>query len=144
MNRAEFIDNLAARLETNRAEANRALNAVLDEIKQTVSRGEEVRLSGLGIFESVKRGARSARNPQTGETVKVKATRVPKFRPSADFKALVAGARKAVTDRTSSAKKSAKKTAGKANTEASAAKKSATKKATAAKKSATKKATAAK
>ena len=123
VNRAEFIENLAARLETNKAEANKALNGVLDEIRHAVSRGEEVRLSGLGVFDSVKREARKARNPQTGETIRIKATRVPKFRPSADFKALVSGARKAVSDRTTAAKKAAKKSASKK----SATKKSATK-----------------
>ena len=53
MNRAEFIENLAARLETNKAEANKALNGVLDEIRHAVSRGEEVRLSGLGFLTAL-------------------------------------------------------------------------------------------
>ena len=142
MNRAEFIENLAARLETNKAEANKALNGVLDEIRHAVSRGEEVRLSGLGVFDSVKREARKAWNPQTGETIRIKATRVPKFRPSADFKALVSGARKAVSDRTTAAKKAAKKsTAKKSTAKKSTAKKSTAKKSTA-KKSTAKKSTA--
>ncbi len=100
MNRSQFVENLAARLEMNKAEANKVLNAVLDEIRSTVSRGEDVRLTGLGVFESVSRSARTARNPRTGDSIKVKATRVPRFRPSAEFKAVVAGARKAVSSRT--------------------------------------------
>ena len=139
MNRAELIDKLAARLEKSRAEVAETVDAALDEIKHAVTKGEKVQVAGFGIFENIGRSARTARNPQTGATVKVKATKVPKFRPASDFKALVSGARKA----TAPAKKTAaKKTTAAAKKTTAAAKKTATaaKKAAPAKKAPVKKA----
>lgn len=144
MNRAELIDNLADRLEKSRKEATEIVDAVVDEIKGAVTKGEKVQIAGFGIFENIARGARTARNPKTGQTVKVKATKVPKFRPASDFKALVSGARKATATKT--AKKAPAKKAAPAKKTTTAAKAPAkktapAKKATTAKKAPAKKAT---
>lgn len=97
MNKADLVDALSERLEQSRKEANETVDAVIDEIKKAVARGERVAISGFGVFERSERAPRTARNPRTGETVKVASTRVPRFRPGNDFKALVAGARRAVS-----------------------------------------------
>ena len=94
MNKAELIEVLTAELETDRAHASRAVEAVVDAIVRSVNKGESVTITGFGVFERRRRAARVARNPRTGETVKVKPTSVPAFRPGAQFKAIVAGAQK--------------------------------------------------
>lgn len=94
MNKAELIEVLTAELETDRAHAARAVEAVVDAIVRSVNKGESVTITGFGVFERRRRAARVARNPRTGETVKVKPTSVPAFRPGAQFKAIVAGAQK--------------------------------------------------
>ncbi len=93
MNKAELIDSIAARLGDKKT-ANQAVEAVIDTITRTVARGEKVAITGFGIFEKVERAARVARNPATGERVKVKKTSVPKFRPGTQLKAVVSGATK--------------------------------------------------
>ncbi len=139
MNRAELIDNIAERLEQSRKEAADTLDAVVDEIKKAVLDDHKLNISGLGIWQVFERGARTARNPQTGETVKVKATKVVKFRPASDFKAMVSGARKA----TAGAKKApAKKAPAKKTTAKKAPAKKAPAKKTTAKKAPAKKAPA--
>ena len=91
MNKAELIDALAARLGDKKA-ASSALDAVLGEIQTAVTKGDKVSLTGFGVFEKRARAARTARNPRTGETVKVKKTSVPAFRPGSSFKDQVARA----------------------------------------------------
>ncbi len=140
MNRAELIDNIADRLEQSRKEAADTLDAVVDEIKKAILDEHRLQISGLGIWQVFDRGARTARNPQTGETVKLKATKVVKFRPAADFKAMVSGARKA-TAKKATAKKAAAKKAAPAAKKAAPAKKAPAKKTTA-KKTTAKKAAA--
>lgn len=142
MNKAELIEALAARLGDKKA-ATAALDAVLAEVQQAVTKGDRVAITGFGVFEKRVRGARTARNPRTGEAVKVKKTSVPAFRAGAGFKEMVASGRVpkvAAAKKTTAATKS---TAAKATT---ATKKAAPAKATATKKAApaAKKATAAK
>ncbi|EHI10752.1 DNA-binding protein HU, HupB [Mycolicibacterium thermoresistibile ATCC 19527] len=126
---------------------------MVDAIVRAVHRGDSVTITGFGVFEQRRRAARVARNPRTGETVKVKPTVVPAFRPGAQFKAVVSGAQRlpaegpAVKRGVSAgpAKKAAKKTTRKAATKKAAAKAPAKKtaaKKTAAKKTAAKKTTA--
>ena len=76
MNKAELIEALAARLGDRKA-ASSALDAVLGEIQTAVTKGDKVSITGFGVFEKRARAARTARNPRTGETVKVKKTSVP-------------------------------------------------------------------
>ena len=93
MNRSELIEAVAEKLGEGRGMATKAVDAVFDEITKAVSKGERVALTGFGVFEKRDRAARTARNPATGATVKVKKTSVPAFRAGQGFKDLVSGAR---------------------------------------------------
>ncbi|SOD64562.1 DNA-binding protein HU-beta [Streptomyces zhaozhouensis] len=160
MNKAQLVEAIADKLG-GRQQAADAVDVVLDAIIRSVVSGERVSVTGFGSFEKVDRPARYARNPQTGERVRVKKTSVPRFRAGQGFKDLVAGTKK--LPKNDVAVKKAPKgslsggtTAKKAATKKAAAKKSAAKKSTAkkstsrtsaakkttAKKSTTKKATA--
>ena len=94
MNKSELIDALADRLGVGRREAQHYVDTVLETITRAVVAGEKVAITGFGIFEKVERGARTARNPRTGATVRVRKTSVPKFRAGAELKAFVSGAKK--------------------------------------------------
>src|ERR1700739_3723713 len=94
MNKAELIDELTRKLETDRRQATAAVENVVDTIVRAVHKGDSVTITGFGVFEQRRRAARVARNPRTGETVKVKPTSVPAFRPGAQFKAVVSGAQR--------------------------------------------------
>jgi DNA-binding protein HU-beta len=94
MNKAELIDVLTQKLGSDRRQATAAVENVVDTIVRAVHKGESVTITGFGVFEQRRRAARVARNPRTGETVKVKPTSVPAFRPGAQFKAVVSGAQK--------------------------------------------------
>ncbi len=151
MNKAQLINTLSDRLGGRRA-ANEAVESILDTVVRTVSKGERVALTGFGIFEKVERKARSARNPATGEKVRVKKTSVPKFKAGQGFKDVVSGAKKLPrqpaatksTDGTTSAgRKTTSSSGGPGTAKKTAAKKTAAKK-TAAKRTATKKSTASK
>lgn len=131
MNKAELIEALSVRLGDKRSAAE-ALDAVLAEIQAAVTKGEKVSITGFGVFEKRVRAARMARNPRTGEAVRVKKTSVPAFRPGAGFKESVASGRvpkalKATAKKAAPAKKAAKAT--KAATKAAAARKAPAKKA---------------
>src|SRR6202035_805904 len=69
--------------------ASEAVNAVREPIQSAVASGDKVAITGFGVFEKSERPARTARNPATGDPIEVAASSVPKFRPGADFKALV-------------------------------------------------------
>ena len=94
MNKSELIDALAGQLDVGKREAAEAVEAILETITRAIVAGEKVAITGFGIFEKVERGARVARNPRTGATVRVKKTNVPKFRPGAELKAFVSGTKK--------------------------------------------------
>ncbi|MGE2718852.1 HU family DNA-binding protein [Mycolicibacterium celeriflavum] len=145
MNKAELIDVLTEKMGSDRRSATAAVENVVDTIVRAVHKGDSVTITGFGVFEQRRRAARVARNPRTGETVRVKPTSVPAFRPGAQFKAVVSGAQRLPAEgpavkrgvTAGSARKAAKKTAKKAAKKAPA-KKAATKR-TAAKKTAAKK-----
>lgn len=107
MNKAELIEALSTHYEGNKAEAARALNAVVQTITYQTAGGEKVSITGFGVFEKVHRSARMVRNPRTGERKRAKATAVPRFRAGSDLKAFVSGAKKVPK---ASAKKAAAKT----------------------------------
>ena len=94
MNKAELIDVLTKQLDVDRRSATDAVEGVVDTIVRAVHKGDSVTITGFGVFEQRRRAARVARNPRTGETVKVKPTSVPAFRPGAQFKAVVSGAQR--------------------------------------------------
>jgi DNA-binding protein HU-beta len=106
VNKAELTDRLAARLDITKKAAGEAIEAIVDEITKSVAKGDKVAISGFGVFEKADRAARVGRNPQTGATVKIKATSVPKFRAGAEFKNAVAG-KKAAAKKAAQAKKAA-------------------------------------
>src|SRR6202000_250677 len=94
MNKAELIDVLTQKLGSDRRQATAAVENVVDTIVRAVHKGDSVTITGFGVFEQRRRAARVARNPRTGETVKVKPTSVPAFRPGAQFKAVVSGSKR--------------------------------------------------
>ena len=94
MNKAELIDVLTEKLGSDRRQATAAVENVVDTIVRAVHKGDSVTITGFGVFEQRRRADRVARNPRTGETVKVKPTSVPAFRPGAQFKAVVSGAQR--------------------------------------------------
>ena len=143
MNKADLIDNVSDRLGHSKKDVTDIVDAFLHETKKAVAKGNKVAVSGFGVFESTARKARIGRNPRTGEAVKIKATKLPKFRPGAEFKGVVSGAKKLADP--SAAKAPAKKApAKKAAAKKAPAKKAPAKKAAAkktAKKAPAKKAT---
>ena len=98
MNKAELIEVLTARLDTDRRTATNAVEELISAIVRAVNKGDSVTITGFGVFERRRRAARVARNPRTGETVQVKPTSVPAFRPGAQFKAIISGAQKLPTE----------------------------------------------
>jgi DNA-binding protein HU-beta len=93
VNKAQLVEAVAEQLGGRKAAAE-AVDAVLDTMVRAVVAGDRVSVTGFGTFEKVERSARFARNPQTGEKVKVKKTSVPRFRPGQGFKDLVSGSKK--------------------------------------------------
>lgn len=86
MNKAELIDAIAESADLSKASAGRALDAALDTITNAMKKGDSVTLVGFGTFTVRKRAARSGRNPRTGETIKIKAAKVPAFKPGKALK----------------------------------------------------------
>ena len=86
MNRIEFIEKIVAAHGVSKAEAGRILETVTSTIVGAVKKGDSVSLVGFGTFAVTKRAARSGRNPRTGATIKIKAAKVPKFRPGKALK----------------------------------------------------------
>ena len=86
MNKASLGEVVQAITQGTKVQADQIVDALIDAITKTLKKGEEVSISGLGIFSTKKRAAREARNPRTGEMVKVPATTVPKFRAAKALK----------------------------------------------------------
>jgi len=89
-NKAQLIEALGERLGDKKA-ASAAVDGIVDIIIRTVNKGEKVTITGFGVFEKRARAARTARNPRTGETVRVKRTTVPAFRAGTTFKEVISG-----------------------------------------------------
>ena len=86
MNKAELIEHIASNAELNKAQAGRALDALVDAVRRTLKKGDSVSLIGFGTFAVTKRAARTGRNPRTGAPIKIKAAKIPKFRPGKGLK----------------------------------------------------------
>jgi DNA-binding protein HU-beta len=127
VNRSQLLNAFAERNDLSRKEADVMLTSLLDTITETVCRGEDVAISGFAKFRRIDRPARMARNPATGEMVKVPAKRVARITPLKAFK-----------DSVLSGKPPAKKTAAKKTTAKKATKKAPAKRAPAKKTSAKK------
>ena len=91
MNKAELVEAVAKETEGTKADAQRNVDAVFGAIETALKKGDRVQLTGFGTFEVRKRAARTARNPQTGEAIKIKATKVPAFKAGAGLKKIVSG-----------------------------------------------------
>ena len=84
--KAELIDAVAGICNVSKAEAQRAVDAVFVTITNNLTRGEEVRVTGFGSFSVAQRSARSGRNPKTGETIQIQASKQPKFKAGSPLK----------------------------------------------------------
>ena len=91
MNRKELISALAGKTGSSKADADRNVLALLDIISSAMESGDKVTLAGFGIFEVRERAARNGRNPKTGQSLRIKASRVPSFRPGTTLKAAING-----------------------------------------------------
>jgi len=89
MNKQSIIDRVHEVIGGTKAQAEQAVDTVIDSVVGTLKKGGEVSIAGLGIFSVKRRAARTARNPRTGATVQVAAMNVPKFRPAKAFKEAV-------------------------------------------------------
>lgn len=87
MNRKELISALAGKTGCSKTDAERNVMALLDILSSTLESGGKITLSGFGVFEVRERAARNGRNPKTGQTLKIGASRVPAFRPGTILKA---------------------------------------------------------
>jgi DNA-binding protein HU-beta len=81
VNKSELIEHMALQADISKAAAGRTLDALTDAIKTTLKKGGTVTITGFGTFTAPKRAARTGRNPRTGAAIKIKAAKVPKFRP---------------------------------------------------------------
>lgn len=80
MNKTELVAAIAEQAELSKKDAEKALKAFTDVVAEELKKGEKVQLVGFGTFEVSERAAREGRNPQTGETMKIEASRTPKFK----------------------------------------------------------------
>lgn len=86
MNKTELIEHIANHADISKAAATRALDATIDAVKETLKQGGSVSLVGFGTFDVGQRASRAGRNPRTGEEIKIKSAKVPKFRPGKALK----------------------------------------------------------
>ena len=81
MNKSELIEHIATQADISKAAATRALDAIVGGVKTTLKKSGSVTIVGFGTFAVTKRAARTGRNPRTGAAIKIKAAKVPKFKP---------------------------------------------------------------
>lgn len=86
MNKAELIDAVASAADLSKADAGRAVDAVVDSVTAALKRGEQVSVVGFGTFSVKHRAARAGRNPRTGETIQISASNVPGFKAGKGLK----------------------------------------------------------
>lgn len=89
MTKIEFVDAVAKETEWTKKDSEEAINAVVKVITNALVSGEKLSIVGFGTFEVVERAAREGRNPQTGESLMIKACKMPKFKPGKAFKELI-------------------------------------------------------
>ena len=86
MNKTELVAEIAEKTELSKKEAEKALKAFTDVIAEELAKGEKIQLVGFGTFEVSERAAREGRNPMTGETIQIAASKTPKFKPGKALK----------------------------------------------------------
>lgn len=89
MTKSEFVDQIANRASLGKKEAGDAVDAMLDVIQETLSRGSDVTFSGFGKFHVAERGARQGVHPRTGQPIEIAASRVPRFTAGSGLKKAV-------------------------------------------------------
>ena len=89
MNKTELVEVVAKKMGTTKKEAEAAVSAFTETVKEALAEGKKVQLVGFGNFEVRERAARKGRNPQTGEELDIPATKVPAFKPGKGFKEVV-------------------------------------------------------
>jgi DNA-binding protein HU-beta len=94
VNKTELAEAVAKDTGLTNTDARKAIDAVITNVQKTLKKGDDVALTGFGKFSVVKRAARKGVNPRTGEAVKIKAGKAPKFTAGAGLKEAVAGRRK--------------------------------------------------
>ena len=94
MNKAELITKMADDAEVTKTQANAALDSFVEAVTKTLKGGGKVTLVGFGTFSVSKRAARNGRNPQTGAVIKIKATKVPKFKAGKEFSTAIKAGKK--------------------------------------------------
>jgi len=90
MIKAEFIAKIAEKTGSTKADAEKSVNAFLETITEALKAGDKVAFTGFGSFEVTEREAREGRNPQTGATMQIKASKAPKFKAGKSLKDAVA------------------------------------------------------
>jgi len=91
MNKAELVDKLAKDAGITKAQANEALDSFTNSVVGALKKGDRVTLVGFGTFSVSERSARNGRNPQTGEVIKIKARKVPRFKAGKEFSSKIGG-----------------------------------------------------
>lgn len=86
MNKSDLIEHIATQADISKAAATRALDAIVGGVKTTLKKSGSVTIVGFGTFAVTKRAARTGRNPRTGAAIKIKAAKVPKFKPGKALK----------------------------------------------------------
>ena len=89
MNKTELVEVVAKKMGTTKKEADAAVSAFTETVKEALAEGKKVQLIGFGNFEVRELAARKGRNPQTGEEIDIPATKVPAFKPGKGFKEVV-------------------------------------------------------
>ncbi|WP_118950332.1 HU family DNA-binding protein [Taibaiella helva] len=91
MNKAELVDKLAKDAGLTKTQANEALDSFTNSVVSALKKGDRVTLVGFGTFSVSERSARNGRNPQTGEVIKIKARKVPRFKAGKEFSTKIGG-----------------------------------------------------
>ena len=94
MNKTELVDAIAAETKLSKKDTEAFVKSFVDVVSKALKKGDDVALVGFGTFAVTKRAARTGHNPKTGETIKIAASKTPKFKPGKALKDLVNGAKK--------------------------------------------------
>ena len=94
MNKSELVDAIAEETKLSKKDTEAFVKSFVDVVSKALKKGDDVALVGFGTFAVTKRAARTGHNPKTGETIKIAASKTPKFKPGKALKDLVNGAKK--------------------------------------------------
>ena len=89
MNKTELIEAIAKKADMSKKDAEAALKAFIDTVGEQLKKGDKIQIVGFGTFEAAKRAARTGKNPRTGETIRIAASKAPKFKAGKALKDLV-------------------------------------------------------